>query len=89
MRLKLAGSTRIDNLRDYPTEVVEKLRSLLAAGAKAHPDPHRKGFYDVENGSRMFYIHLAPSGQVWLLASWVKSASPVRKMPASCAGACL
>ena len=74
MTLRLNDKTRIDNLRNYPAEVVEKLRGLLTAGAKASLDPHRHGFYQVENGSRMFYIHICPSGSVWLLASWQKPA---------------
>jgi streptogramin lyase len=77
MVLKLNGNTGIDNLRNYPAEVVEKLRSLLAAGARASRDPNRKEFYDVENGSRMFYIHISPTGNVWLLASWVKPPAPL------------
>jgi streptogramin lyase len=74
MTLKLNGNTRIDNLRNYPSEVVEKLRALLKAGARTNPDPHRENFYDVEDGSRMFYIHVSPNGGVWLLASWQKRA---------------
>lgn len=77
MTLRLNGNTRIDNLRDYPAEVVEKLRGLLADGAKAYPDPHRKNFYDLENGSRMFYIHVSPSGNVWLLATWLKTSESI------------
>jgi len=71
MILRLNGSTRIVDLRNHSAEVVEKLRGLLAAGAKAYPDPHRKDFYDLENGSRWFYIHIAPTGNVWLLATWL------------------
>ncbi|MBZ5543644.1 MAG: hypothetical protein LAO07_08190 [Acidobacteriia bacterium] len=77
MTLKLNGNTGIDNLRNYPTEIVEKLRALLASGARAYPDPTRKQFYDLENGSRMFYIHISPTGNVWLLASWMKAAPAV------------
>jgi len=76
MTLKMNGNTGIDNLRNYPADIVEKLRSLLASGARAYPDPNRKEFYDLENGSRMFYIHISPTGNVWLLASWMK-AQPV------------
>ncbi len=76
MTLRLSGDTRIDNVRNYPSEVVEKLRALLAAGAEADPDPRRKDFYAVENCTRSFYIHVAPGGRVWLLASWLKQ-SPV------------
>ncbi len=72
MILQLNESSKIDNLRNYPDEVVEKLRLLLSAGAVAHPDPQRANFYDVENGVRLFYVHLTPSGSVWLLASWLK-----------------
>lgn len=75
MTLLLEGNTQIENTRNYSDEVVEKLRALLRTGAPADPDPHRPGFYDVKNGSRMFYIHVAPGGKVWLLASWLKPAS--------------
>jgi hypothetical protein len=82
MTLLLNGNTRIENLRNYPSEVVEMLHALLKAGANAYPDPHRQDFYDVENGSRMFYVHLAPNGRVWLLASWLKQTSlPAENRP--------
>jgi hypothetical protein len=71
MTLKLQ-EVNVDNLRSYPTDVVEKLRGLLATGAEVRVDPHRKGFYDVYNGSRVFFIHISPvSGNVMLLASWL------------------
>ncbi len=69
MVLRLDKNVTIDNPRDYPTEIVDMLRCLLAAGAKAYPDPRRKNFFDLENGSRMYYIHLSPAGKVWLLAT--------------------
>ncbi len=76
MVLQLKGSKKIKNLTTYPAETVEKVRALLAAGAVAYPDPRRKGFYEVQSGSRVFYVHLTPRGDVWFLASWLKSASP-------------
>ena len=72
MVLRLKENPEIDNLRNYPADIVEKLRTLLLAGAQVHPDPRRREFYDVANGSRMFYIHLSPTGKVWLLATWLK-----------------
>ncbi len=72
MMLRFEREPMIDNLRNYPAEIVGKLRALLASGAEANPDPHRRNFYDVMNGSRIFYIHVAPSGKVLLLASWEK-----------------
>lgn len=87
MLLHLSGNPRIDNLRNYPADVVEKLRELLTAGAKAYPDPRRKEFYDVENGARMFYIHLSPSGRVWLLATWLKECQQAAAHDAALAAA--
>ena len=67
------GRLTIENLRNYPAEMVEKLRGLLLSGVEAHADPRRKGFYDVHNGTRVFFIHVSPvSGNVMLLASWPK-----------------
>ncbi len=71
MILRLNGNPTIENLRNYPAELVDKLGALLAAGVQAHADPRRKNFYDVENGSRVFFIHVSPiSGKVMLLATW-------------------
>jgi len=70
MILKMSGPHRIDNLRHYPAGTVDRLRCLLWAGANANPDPHRKGFYDLEDGDRTFYIHISPIGTVLLLATW-------------------
>ncbi len=90
MILRLGKDPIIDNLRHYPTETVEKLRSLLTEGAVACPDPRRKQFYDVQNGSQIFYIHIAPSGKVLLLASWLKPGGEARAVgevlvPQTCA----
>jgi hypothetical protein len=79
MTLRLTGKNgklTIENLRHYPSEVVEKLRGLLATGVEARPDPRRKGFYDVEDGARTFFIHISPvSGNVMLLATWCEEAA--------------
>jgi hypothetical protein len=72
MILKLNGSFQIDNLRRYPSETVEALRSALVAGVNATADPRRKNFYDLEAGDNVFYIHLSPTGTVLLLACCVK-----------------
>jgi hypothetical protein len=75
MVLRLNGNLSIDNLRHYPAEVVDELRTLLAGGALAHADPHRDNFYELDSGSRMFYIHVSPRGsKVLLLAAWRKTA---------------
>ncbi|MDA2914221.1 MAG: hypothetical protein V3R29_03525 [Candidatus Acidoferrales bacterium] len=74
MVLRMNKKLAIDNVRNYPAETVEQLRRLLAAGALAHADPHRDNFYELENGSRAFYIHVY-GDKVLLLAAWPKRAA--------------
>ena len=84
MKLQVSENTVINNLRDYPEDVVERLRSALTTGTQVQPDPHRKDFYDLNSGSQTFYIHVAPTGKVWLLGSWRKNdptAAPERLEP--------
>ncbi len=77
MVLRLDQQPSIENLRNHPAAVVDQLRQLLAAGVQAHPDPRRKDFYELENGSRVFYIHISPvNGKVLLLATWSKDGKP-------------
>ncbi len=71
MVLRLNQNVTVENTRQHPAEEVEAVRKLLAAGAVAQPDPHRANFYELENGRRVFYIHISPvTGHVMLLASW-------------------
>ena len=72
MLLKLKEPTPIEDLGYHTSEQMETLRGLLAAGAPAQADTRRKGFYEVENCTRVFYIHLSPNGKVLLLAVWSK-----------------
>jgi hypothetical protein len=71
MLLRLNEHPIIRNLRDHSPETVDKLRALLASGTMARTDPRRKNFYEVEAGSRVFYIHVSPAtNKVMLLAIW-------------------
>ncbi|MGA3326336.1 MAG: hypothetical protein ABSF45_17835 [Terriglobia bacterium] len=91
MTLKMSGPLRIENLRHHPGETVNRLRGLLVAGAYASPDPHRKGFYDLEDGDRVFYIHVSPIGTVLLLAAWSREGAHhalLHKAPLTEAVAC-
>jgi hypothetical protein len=61
----------IENLRNYPAEVVDELRRLLASDAPARPDPHRADFYEFEGPTRVFYVHVSATiGSVLLLGTW-------------------
>jgi len=90
--LRFSETPPIDNFRHYPEHLVARLRAVLREGAAAQPDPHRKGFYDIADGDRVFFIHLSPvSGKVWLLASWstekAQPAQPSIRVPAVIASA--
>ena len=72
MLLRISERLSVDNLKDYPTEIVAQLEELLMSGAAARPDPKRRNFYDVEASGRVFFIHAAPAGgKVMLLATWL------------------
>ena len=71
MLLQINEQTRIEDPRQYGSNVVNDLRNLLTAGGWAQRDPHRENFYELENGSHTFYIHVSPiNGDVVLLAKW-------------------
>jgi hypothetical protein len=64
----------VDNPRDYPAEIIKELEGLLLSGGSALSDPKRKGFYDLENHDRTFFIPISSiTGKVVLLATWRKA----------------
>lgn len=71
MILRTEQKPTINNLQNYPAEVVDQLEKLLVEGVSARQDPRRKNFYDVEHADQAFFIHLSPlTGKVILLAVW-------------------
>jgi hypothetical protein len=85
MLIRLNHKPAIDNIHKYPQSIVDRLSTLLTHGALGDADPRRKGFYDVTDGDRTFFIHISPvSGKVFLLASWqVEPALPLVARAAS------
>jgi hypothetical protein len=72
MILKIDEQLSIDNLKGYPTEVVQQLEKLLNTGVEARVDPKRENFYDLETAERGFFIHAHPlRRRVTLLATWL------------------
>ena len=95
MKLRLKKEPIIENLRNHSNEMVENLRALLKDGAPAHPDPRRKNFYELENCSQVYYIHLSPANdKVMLLAVWDKDAAKettaqnISEALLACSGTC-
>lgn len=75
MVLRMNEPMLVEDARNHPAETLEHVRALLAAGSPAQPDPRRPHFYELENGSRVYYIYISPrGGKVMLLATWPKDA---------------
>jgi hypothetical protein len=76
MVMALEREMQIEDLRNHPIETVNMLRDLLSNGARVTPDPKRPGFYELEDASTVYYIHVSPStGKILLLATWPSDAA--------------
>jgi hypothetical protein len=77
MVANLRGNIHIEDVGNHPPKAVADLRCLLAGGACKTADPKRRGFYEVESDSTVYYIHVSPvSGKILLLATWENEAVP-------------
>lgn len=76
MVMALERELQIEDLRNHPAQTVNMLRDLLLSGAQVTPDPKRIGFYELEHGATVYYIHVSPvSGKILLLATWPSEAA--------------
>jgi hypothetical protein len=74
MRINFGEIIEIEDLGKHSALTVIRLGVLLAGTVAATPDPKRKNFYDVEEGSTIFYIYVSPANEkVFLIAAWEKS----------------
>lgn len=61
----------LEDLRNHSLEQLMELRFSLRSGAHLRPDPRRRGFFEVEGYSHVFYIFKYPSGtKLLLIAVW-------------------
>ncbi len=82
MTLRLHQMPIVEDLRNHSPETMEELRQLLVSGTPATADPHRCHFYEVQNCSEVFYIHVSPNtGKVYLLATWKKDEEAAAATP--------
>ena len=73
----LKGNIHIEDIGNHPAKAVSDLRCLLAGGASKVADPKRRGFYEVESDSLVYYIHVSPvTGKILLLATWQNESVP-------------
>jgi len=77
MRMTFGEVLTIEDLGKHSAATVIALGILLAGTVNVAPDPKRKCFYEVEDGSTVYYIHMSPvSGNIFLLATWESLAVP-------------
>jgi len=77
MRMNFGEVLTIEDLGNHSAATVIELGILLAGTVNATPDLKRKGFYEVEDGSTVYYIHVSPlSGTIFFLATWKKLPAP-------------
>jgi len=77
MRMNFGEVLKIEDLGNHSAATVISLGILLADTVNVTPDSKRKGFYEVENGSTVYYIHVSPvSGTIFFLATWEKLPAP-------------
>jgi hypothetical protein len=73
----LRGNLQIEDVGNHPPKAVADLRCLLAGGASKTADPKRRGFYEIESDSTVYYIHVSPAtGKILLLATWQNESVP-------------
>ena len=70
-QLHFGEAFEIRDLGSHTAATVTTLALLLAGTVDVRPDPKRKDFYKVVDGSQVYYIHVSPvTGIIYLLAVW-------------------
>jgi len=78
MRMSFGPAFEIEDLGNHHVATVLTLGILLAGPVDVTPDPKRRGFYEVEGGSTVYYIYVSPvSGTISLLAAWTNVVHPM------------
>jgi hypothetical protein len=73
--LQFDRSVTIENANGQPSEVIDRVRHLLARGVTARTDPQRSQFFEIPDGDRVIYIHASVTGKILLLATWAQQPS--------------
>jgi len=75
MKMNFGPVFEIEDLGNHHPATVVQLGILLAGAVDVVADPKRKGVYEVEAGSTVYYIYVSPvSGTISLLACWTNAA---------------
>lgn len=54
---------------------MRRLHQAITSEAPAVPDERRPGFFEIQAGDQVFYVHISPVTQkITLLATWAREA---------------
>jgi len=74
MVMRWEHDVQIQDIRNHPPELLRGLESLLLKGASLTPDARHPGFFEVQDGTQVYYVHIVPNtGKVLLLAAWAQA----------------
>jgi hypothetical protein len=74
MVMRWEHGVHIQDIRNHPPELLRGLESLLLKGASLIPDARHPGFFEVQDDTQVYYVHIVPnSRKVLLLASWAQA----------------
>ena len=71
MVMRWEQNVQVQDMRNHPPELVRGLETLLMRGTSLTPDPRHPGFFEIQDGTQVYYVHVVPeSGKVLFLAAW-------------------
>jgi len=81
MRMNFGEVLEIEDLGKHSAGTVIRLGIVLAGTVEVAPDPKRRNFYDVKNGSTTYYIYVSPfTATISLIAAWKNEAHEMPKL---------
>ena len=73
MVMRWENEVQVQDIRNHRPELVHGLESLLLGGTSLTPDPRHPGFFEIHDGTQVYYIHIVPNTRkVLLLAAWMQ-----------------
>lgn len=81
MRMNFGEVLEIADWGNHPATALISLGISLAGTVNVTPDPKRKNFYEMEDGSTGYYFYVSSvSRTIFLLASWTNAVRPIAQL---------
>jgi hypothetical protein len=87
MRMNFGEVFEVRDLGKHSAVTVICLGFILASTVNVTPDSKRKHFYEVEEGSTIYYIYVSPvTGTIYLIATWKNMPQGMTQLDVAVAG---